>query len=403
MRSFVSLFSGAGGLDLGLELAGWDCLLATDNDPNAVATMRANRGHALGQGRTFLDRAEIKLGDICHLSGSDMLALIGRRKGEVPLLAGGPPCQSWSSGGLQRGFDDPRGQLVDQYLRIASAIEPRWLVFENVRGMLTARGRDGVPGSALASIRNALLRRGWQTKVSLLNAADFGVAQRRVRLILLGYRGGDEPDFPVHSHCEVASDGKTEWLSMQKCLGSIDPVSGSEIIRPSGKMALDLSGVQPGSGVKSPGKAEATRPGGHWGYKQGAFVADLDRPGRTVTASSQQDWIIDPVHGLRRLCPRECAAIQSFPAEWAFAGNVASKYRLIGNAVPPRLAQAIGKSLVCDVENGRVAAPAPITLNPLPLTLQSAIAYTMREERRNGPSRRAAISRRTSRKAMAGN
>jgi DNA (cytosine-5)-methyltransferase 1 len=400
MRSFVSLFSGAGGLDLGLELAGWDCLLATDNEPNAIATLQANRGFSLGQGRTFLGQAAIKLSDICHLSGSDILGLIGRRKGEVPLLAGGPPCQSWSSGGLQRGFDDPRGQLVEQYLRIASAIEPRWLVFENVRGLLTARGRDGIPGSALASIRSALLSRGWQTKVSLLNAADFGIAQRRVRLILLGYRDGDEPCFPAHSHCETSRQGEREWTSLRKCLTAIDPVSEPEINRPSGKMALDLSGIRPGSGVKSPGKAEATRPGGHWGYKQGAFVADLDRPGRTVTASSQQDWIVDPVHGLRRLSPRECAAIQSFPKEWQFVGNLAAQYRLIGNAVPPGLARAIGESLASSVQNKQTSSTSPLMLNPLPPALQSAIAYTMREESRNGQSRRAAISKRIPRKTM---
>jgi DNA (cytosine-5)-methyltransferase 1 len=165
-------------------------------------------------------------------------------------------------------------------------------------------------------------------------------------------------------------------------------------------LALDLNGIRPGSGVKSPGKAEATRPGGHWGYKQGAFVADLGRPGRTVTASSQQDWIIDPVHGLRRLSPRECAAIQSFPKEWKFVGNLAGQYRLIGNAVPPSLARAIGESLANSVQNKKTAATSPLMLNPLPPALQAAIAYTMREESRNGQSRRAANSRRIPSKTM---
>jgi DNA (cytosine-5)-methyltransferase 1 len=397
MRSFVSLFSGAGGLDLGLEQAGWSCLLATDHDPKAVDTLRANRGFALGQGRTFLDQAAIKLADICSLSGSDVLSLIGRKKGEVPLLAGGPPCQSWSSGGLQRGFDDPRGQLIGQYLRIASALEPRWLVFENVRGLLTARGRDGVPGSALLSIRRKLFERGWQSKVALLNAADFGIAQRRVRLILLGYRGGDEPDFPGATHGEAGRD----WLILRDCVGTIDQVSDAEIIRPSGKMAEELKAIRPGSGVKSPGKKEATRPGGHWGYKQGAFVADLDRPARTVTASSQQDWIIDPVYGLRRLGPRECAAIQSFPPDWVFAGNQAAQYRLIGNAVPPRLAMAIGESLGRFVPSQTSDSSSSSALNPLPASLQSAITYTMREERRNGASRMATQSRREHRAVAA--
>jgi DNA (cytosine-5)-methyltransferase 1 len=402
MRTFVSLFSGAGGLDLGLESAGWDCLFATDNEPNAFATLEANRGHPVGQGRTFLGQAHVLLADIKQISGSDVLSRLGLRRGDVPLLAGGPPCQSWSSGGLQLGFDDPRGQLVGQYLRIASAIEPRWLVFENVRGLLTARGRDGVPGSALAAIRTRLFERGWQSKVALLNAADFGIPQRRVRLILLGFRNGDEPDFPTSSHSERGDDSRPGWISLGHCLQSTNPVSDDEIIRPSGKLAVDLTGIRPGSGVKSPGKREATRPGGHWGYKQGAFVADLERPARTVTASSQQDWIIDPVHGLRRLCPRECAAVQSFPADWRFVGNRAAQYRLIGNAVPPSLGRILGETLARAAEQQKATTASSSTLNPLPEALQSAITYTMREERRNGPSRREAETRRTISKVAAG-
>jgi len=402
MRTFVSLFSGAGGLDLGLELAGWDCLFATDNEPNAIATLEANRGFKLGQGRTFLDQAKVMLADIQRISGPDILSRLGLRKGDVPLLAGGPPCQSWSSGGLQLGFDDPRGQLVGQYLRIASALEPRWLVFENVRGLLTARGRDGVPGSALAAIRGQLFELGWQSKVALLNAADFGISQRRVRLILVGYRDGDEPDFPVPSHNERGQAGRKGWSSLRACLGSIEPVADFEILRPSGKLAEDLKGIRPGSGVKSPGKREATRPGGHWGYKQGAFVADLDRPARTVTASSQQDWILDPERGLRRLCPRECAAVQSFPADWRFVGNPAAQYRLIGNAVPPELGRVLGETLELAAARQTAAKVKPTVLNPLPEALQSAISYTMREEHRNGPSRRAAEIRRMPRKVAAG-
>ena len=402
MRTFVSLFSGAGGLDLGLEQAGWDCLFATDNEPNAIATLEANRGYQVGLGRTFLDGAQVHLADIRQLSGQDVLSRIGLGKGEVPLLAGGPPCQSWSSGGLQKGFDDPRGQLVEQYLRIASAIEPRWLIFENVRGLLTARGRDGVPGSALAAIRTDLFERGWQSKVALINAADFGISQRRVRLILVGYRAGDEPDFPSPSHGLHADGARNGWTSLGKCIGEIAPVSAAEIIRPSGKLADNLKDVVPGSGVKSPGKREATRPGGHWGYKQGAFVADLNRPARTVTASSQQDWIIDPVLGLRRLCPRECAAIQTFPATWQFVGNLAAQYRLIGNAVPPQLGEVLGNALGSALERRTTSETGPSSLMPLPQALQSAITYTMREERRNGPSRRAAGQRRKPLKEVTG-
>ncbi|MES2336589.1 MAG: DNA cytosine methyltransferase [Pseudomonadota bacterium] len=383
---FISLFSGAGGLDLGLEAAGLECLLATDHNADAIETLRINKYAAR------LDTRIVEA-DIRNLTGKNMLAAVGRPRGDVPVLAGGPPCQSWSSGGLQLGFADPRGRLVEEYLRIASEIDARWLVFENVRGLLTARGLDGKPGTALAAIRSELLRRGWQTKVELLNAADFGVAQRRNRLIILGYRAGDGPTFPTGTHAQA------EWVSMRNCLATIEPVKADEIIRPTGKMAEELRDIVPGSGVKSPGKAETTRPGGHWGYKQGAFVADLDRPARTVTASSQQDWIRDPVYGLRRLCPRECAALQGFPAHWAFSGKRVSQYRQIGNAVPPALAQAVGTVLMAHDRASPEISARWSDVAPLPYRLQSAVRYTEREEARNGDSRRS-VSKRPSATAV---
>ena len=394
MRKFVSLFSGAGGLDLGLEQAGWDCLFATDVDKASIATLEANRGYPLENGKKAFHGSIIEEADVRLLSGAEILAKVGARKGDVPLLAGGPPCQSWSSGGLQRGFDDPRGKLVGEYLRIASEIDARWLMFENVRGLLTARGADGIPGSALASVRKDLFDLGWQTRVELLNAADYGVPQRRVRLILIAYRSGDAPPLPEPSHKD--EPGRHAWVSLGTCLRKVGKLHADEIIRPTGKMASDLEGLPPGTGAKSPGKAEATRPGGHWGYKQGAFIADLSRPGRTVTASSQQDWVRDPKLGLRRLSPRECAAVQTFPKDWIFCGNRSEQYRLIGNAVPPLLARQLGNALAQHISASEITANEKWeALAPLPVRLQSAISYTVREERRNGESRRASNNRAT--------
>ena len=388
---FISLFSGAGGLDLGLEQAGWDCSFATDFDRFAIATLNANRGFRMGN-RAAFEGAVIEQADVRLLSGKDILSKTGMQKGSVPLLAGGPPCQSWSSAGLQRGFDDPRGRLVDDYLRIATEIDARWLMFENVRGLLTARGPDGVPGSALARVRQSLFQRGWQTRVELLNAADYGVPQRRVRLILLGYRSGDVPPLPEATHGLSPKEDISPWVSLEKCLTSIAEPVPEEVIRATGKMALDLKELAPGTGAKSPGKAEVTRPGGHWGYKQGAFIADSRLPNRTVTASSQQDWIIDPKLGLRRLCPRECAAIQTFPAEWVFEGKRGDQYRLIGNAVPPVFARRLGEALAGHVARaGTARSEQWVSLTPLPARLEGAISYTKRDEMRNGASRRAAV------------
>lgn len=397
MTNFVSVFSGAGGLDIGLQRAGWNCLYATDFDKHAIETLKLNAGSS------HLHGGVVHQADIRDLTGDQMLSEMGKRRGDIALLAGGPPCQSWSSAGHQLGFNDPRGRLFEDYLRVAKQLDVRWLLFENVRGLITARGSDGVPGSALAAIRQALFGAGWQTRVELFNAADYGVPQRRVRVVLTGYRLGDAPPIPETTHSENGLE-KATWISMEKALAALKPLDADEIIRPSGKLATELESIPAGSGVKSPGKRETTRPGGHWGYKQGAFIADLKRPARTVTANSQQDWIRDPVHGLRRLSPRECAALQTFPPDWAFAGKRIDQYRQIGNAVPPLLAERIGTLLLSHItEQHFVSNAEPAAIAPLPERLQAAIDYTTREHRRNGASRMAAPSlRKTSRQLSAG-
>lgn len=390
MRDFVSLFAGAGGLDLGLEDAGWRCRYASDIDPHAVSTLQANKTARLSKGARFSETF-IEQADVRTLSGSGILAAAGARRGDIPLLAGGPPCQSWSSAGHQLGFNDPRGQLWSDFVRLADELDVKYLVFENVRGLLTARGEDGVPGSALNMIRVRLLERGFHTTVSLLNAADFGLAQRRVRLFIIGYRDGDAPVFPTATHSKFDDDGLLAWVPLSSVLKGLPKPSLSEIIRPSQKLADELKDIPPGSGVKSMGKPEATRPGGHWGYKQGAFVTDPALPARTVTASSAQDWIRDPLHGIRRLTPRECAAIQTFPADYIWPKRAVDQYRLVGNSVPPKLAEIVGATLLAGSKqsSGNIT-PMSQSLIPLPAQLEAAIAYTKREEKANGHSRRMA-------------
>lgn len=399
MRDFISLFAGAGGLDIGLEAAGWNCRYASDIDDAAVATMQANQSaRTMINGRPVFDGTFIEKADVRTLKGKDILSSIGARRGEIPLLAGGPPCQSWSSAGHQLGFQDPRGRLWSDFVRLAEELDVRFMLFENVRGLLTARGEDGVPGSALNTIRSKLLEVGFHTSVSLLNAADYGIPQRRVRLFIIGYRDGDEPVFPLPTHAKMPGneDGnRVPWISMRQALEDIAPVNGSEIIRPSGKLQGELEQLEPGTGVKSMGKPEATRPGGHWGYKQGAFMADLSLPGRTVTAGAQQDWIKDSQHGVRRLAPRECAALQTFPKDYIWPQKLADQYRVIGNSVPPALAAVVGACLLAHATTTAQTQKKPSTvLSPLDDRLQAAIAYTKREEMRNGASRRAAPAKR---------
>jgi DNA (cytosine-5)-methyltransferase 1 len=405
--SFISLFSGAGGLDIGFEQAGWSCAYASDIDKTSVATLERNRCLRLGS-VSLLRESFIEQADVQDLRGKEVLAKAGLRKGSALALVGGPPCQSWSSAGHQLGLQDPRGRLIRDYVRLAAELDVRWLVFENVRGLLTARGPDGEPGSALSYLRQALLNAGFQSEVNLLNAADFGVAQRRVRLFLLGFRRGDRPAFPEPTHArnaDLLDHDRMPWVTLSECLEQVGKLDKTEVIRPSTKLARSLEKLPNGSGLRSPGKRESTRPGGHWGYKQGCFVADPNLPSRTITASSQQDWIRDKLFGLRRLSPRECAAIQAFPMQYEFVGNRSAQYRQVGNAVPPKLACAIAETLGDHVRvslNYRGRHAQRNELLPLPTALASYIEYTRKEEERNGDSRRAAPAKRIPKVAQAG-
>lgn len=399
---FVSLFSGAGGLDLGFELAGWTCRYASDHDESCVNSLLSNASRSIN-GQKVLTNCAIERADVKDLTGRDILSKAGLRRGQLAALVGGPPCQSWSSAGHQLGFEDPRGRVIREYIRIAAELDVRWLVFENVRGLLTARGADEVPGSALHYVRSALLEAGFHTEVNLLNAADYGVPQRRVRLFMIGFRKGDRPSFPDPTHSrapDLLQSNVKPWKTLREGINGIAPLTSEEIVRPSPQLSAQLACVPPGSGLRSPGKHESTRPSGHWGYKQGCFVADFDQPARTVTASTQQDWIRDPHYGLRRLAPRECAALQSFPASWCFIGNKTAQYRQIGNAVPVELALALGQSLALHVATNnrfRRSRASYTELLPLNPRLVSAIEYTRREQIRNGESRRSAPSKRLSR------
>lgn len=383
---------------MGLERAGWMCRYATDIDSAAVETFRANFASAASGSGNGGD-ALIETGDVRTLRGNELLGRLGCARGDIPLMAGGPPCQSWSSAGHQRGLDDPRGQLFRDFIRIADECDCRVILFENVRGMLTARGPDGEPGGALRLIRETMWAHGYRSAVELLNAADFGVPQRRVRLYLIGFRGTPAPLFPEPTHTR---DGDAEpllvakrhpWIPMRSSLLMPHELREGEWIDPSPRMAERLQGLRPGQGVKSAGKKETTRPGGHWGYMQGGFVADPERPARTVTASSQQDWVLTKDGRYRRLCPRECARLQSFPDRWRFSGTRTAQYRQIGNAVAPEMGRVLGQVIQKMIESPARDAEA---FDParLPSHLESHVRYTRREERRNGASRRAAPVRR---------
>lgn len=274
-------------------------------------------------------------------------------------------------------------------MRLAEELRPRLILFENVRGLVTARGPTGKPGEALRLVLEAFESIGYATTCSVLNAADHGLAQRRVRLFILAAQNPPLPVFPEPTHSEEGSVGlfgsRKRWISLGEFLAAQPPPAADEVTRPSPALERQLRDVSEGSGLKSPGPKEPTRPGGHWGYKQGTFIADLSKPARTVTAASTQDWIRLPDGTLRRLTFRECASLQGFPPEWKFVGAKASQFRQVGNAVPSVFGRVLGRTLLDVLEAQRPRTRAKSA--PLPSHVVGAIAYATRDDQRNGSSR----------------
>ncbi len=392
--SLVSLFTGAGGLDIGLELAGFETVAANDFDADCVKTLLTNQAARIpvpgGGNRRFLERARVLGSPVEDLTAADLRPAGVAGRWSPDLLAGGPPCQPFSSSGKMLSLSDPRGRLFEHFVRLAADLQPRVILFENVRGLVTARGPQGTPGEALDLVKRAFEAIGYATSFALLNSADYGAPQRRVRLFMLARKTGQLPSFPEPTHAETSDHGLFEdrllpWVTLGGFLAGRDEPHPSDLVRPSARLALQLRDVPSGSGLRSPGSREATRPGGHWGYKQGTFIADPKRPARTVTAAATQDWVRGADGSLRRLTWKECAALQGFPDAWEFTGNTASRHRQIGNAVPVVFGRVLGASIL-EASSSRDRKPTESA--PLPPSFVGAIRYTAREHARNGESRR---------------
>ncbi len=389
--SAVSLFTGAGGLDIGLERAGFQTVVATDIDQHCIATLRANQSRRIRvagrSSRTHLEGARIVQRAVEDLGAADLRPR-GVRAGWRPdLLVGGPPCQPFSAAGRQLSVKDPRGTLFQEFVRLAGEIRPRLILFENVRGLVTARGERGIPGEVVDLVRAQFEEIGYATAFAVLNSADFGAPQRRVRLFMVGAAPGCElPHFPEPTHTRQGGATATAlkpWVSLGEFLDGRAAPPESEVVRPSPRFEPALASLTPGTGLRSPGRSEPTRPGGHWGYKQGMFVADPALPARTVTGASTQDWIRDADGRLRRLTLGEAAALQGFPPEWVFEGPRARQFLQVGNAVPAQFGEVIGREIT-----RALSAAAPDARQersrPLPSDMVAAVAYVRRDDARNG-------------------
>jgi DNA (cytosine-5)-methyltransferase 1 len=445
--TLVSLFSGAGGLDLGLEQAGFRTLLANEVEPYACESLRSNRvlrsltedqfetwfrEHVLSQRcyktistreeavlrrrlfsalrtESYLNHADIVERDVSFLPADEVLSRIGMKRGQLDVIAGGPPCQPFSRSGKREMVDCDKGQLFMQFVRLVDGVRPRWFVFENVKGLVIHKadvasfgcpkcgavsisnfesrdqlkdatthqhrcqrcGHEG-PHSviwdnrragSLDIIKSEFQRLGYSCVSSVLNAANYGAPQIRERLFIIGSRDGEFVNWPEETHSNMAR------------LADNEPSLFDQIPAP----------LKPWRTLN-----EALYETGHWRYgtlderhsvlwlknvvrpHDEPVMWKLDRPAPTIGAHQSAKLAIAPLgvpeeqlarqqwHILGRrqgdtapvfveheyLTDEELLTLQTFPVSWYLHGTRMQRAFQIGNAVPPILARAVGSAIV---------------------------------------------------------
>lgn len=338
----ISLFSGGGGLDLGLEAAGFETIFATDIDYHSCLTLQAGKAKAAELGLPFLQSAKIMQSDILELTPAEIMKVAGVRSGEVDLLAGGPPCQAFSIFGRRQGENDPRGKLYREYLRILAEVRPKAFIFENVFGLLTIHG-----GDTFRELCTQLESPGDDVKYTLsvfrLNAADYGVPQFRDRVFIIGSRDGKKID-GIQSICARTSDSGNglNYRTVADGLRNIPPL-GEKLSNHTSRNHSERI-IERYRSLKFGERDPKTR----------INKLNPERPSYTIIVGSDKGGGKGHVHPHepREVSPRESARMQTFPDWWAFSGTSRHPIRQVGNAVPPILAAMIGRELMSEFFGG---------------------------------------------------
>jgi DNA (cytosine-5)-methyltransferase 1 len=357
--SAVSLFSGGGGLDLGLELAGFETRVAVEWERYACWTLRENAasGTRLPTGARFLEACEVIEGDVRDVSGEELLTKARLAPREAALLAGGPPCVTFSVAGKREGLQTDTGRLFEDYVRLLREVRPAGLVFENVKGLVNAVDENGQRGGAFRTILAALRDSGYALTWRVVNAADYGVAQFRERVIILGLRGDRPPAFPEPTHYDPERPQPlaaiAPWRDVRSTIGDLPPAArpGEAPQIPNHVARRHGAAVVQSFAETPPGKRNAV-------YKRDRLL--WDRPAKVIRAqgkpkpdgSGQRHSSHQSIHpeAHRQLTVRECARIQGFPDWYTFPTTFANGYRIVGDAVPVELARAIGSAMLAQLD-----------------------------------------------------
>ena len=328
MYTSIELFAGAGGLALGVEKAGFNTLGLIEFDKDAADTLKKNRPNW-----------NVINDDIANISCLDLEEYFSIKKGELDLLSGGAPCQAFSYAGKRLGLEDARGTLFYHYALFLEKLQPKMFLFENVRGLLT---HDH--GETYSTMLDIFTRAGYTIDKQVLNAWNYGVPQKRERLITIGIRndlvGKTEYRFPkAHSYKPVLRDVLLDCPDGPGVPYGEKKRKIFELV-PAGGYWRDIDPAIAKEYMKSCWDME----GGRTGILR---RMSLDEPSLTVLTSPSQKQT-ERCHPLeaRPFTVRENARCQTFPDDWEFCGNVSAQYKQVGNAVPVNLAYDIAKEIV---------------------------------------------------------
>lgn len=321
----ISLFSGAGGLDLGFEKAGFSIEIANEYDPAIWATYEQNHS------------APLIKGDIRMLQHSDL-------PDNPDGIIGGPPCQSWSEAGSLKGIDDARGQLFYDYIRILQTKKPNFFLAENVSGMLANRHYN-----AVSNITKLFEDCGYDVAIHLVNAADYGIPQDRKRVFYIGFRKEINVRF---NFPKAVTPRDSEKKTLRDAIGDLDGTAVPALPKNKTNGKLRILNHEYFIGAHSTIFMSRNR------------VRGWDEPAFTVQATGRQCQLHPQAPKMlfvekdkrifvpgkeslyRRLSVRECARLQGFPDDFEFIySDINDGYKMIGNAVPVELAYIIANSI----------------------------------------------------------
>ena len=371
----ISLFSGAMGLDIGLEQSGQIQIVAcVEKEPSFCETIKANhRAGRLHKDLKIFER------DISDLDPQEVLDSVGLEVGELDFLVGGPPCQSFSTAGKRGTVQDPRGTLLWQYLKFVEALQPKFFLMENVRGLLSAALRhrpiakrpekggeplapDEEPGSVVRLFAQDLQKNPnaeYHMDVFEVNAVNYGAPQLRERVLFIGNRFNAVVEFPPPTHglpnetqmqssfFEEKKETLLPWATLGDAVGSLH--EGSPVVLDfSPRKKKYLAMVPAGSNWRSlPIEMQKESMGRAWHAKGGRsgwwrrLSFDLPCP-TLVTMPNHASTALCHPNELRALTLREYARIQEFPDDWVFCGTPSHQFAQAGNAVPVRLGRVAG-------------------------------------------------------------